>query len=82
MRILKSLSWALAGLILLTGASSIWQTEVTAAESTDSHKSIIGKLDNAACQSCHEGKKMDTRVCAVEFSILCLIYINSTSRVS
>jgi predicted CXXCH cytochrome family protein len=56
MRILKSVSWALAGLICLSGASGIWQSEAKAAEIVDMHKSGAAKLDNASCQTCHNDK--------------------------
>jgi hypothetical protein len=66
MRILKSVSWALAGLICLSGASGIWQSEAKAAETTDGHKSGVAKLDNASCQACHNDKNKKIMVSGAE----------------
>lgn len=66
MSIFKSISYAFAGLICLTVASSIWQTAVSAAVSSSSNKSIVGKLDNASCQSCHDSSKKEIKVAGAD----------------
>lgn len=66
MRRLKSVSWALAGLIFLTGVSGILQTEAKAAESAGTHVSASNKLDNASCQTCHDDKKKEIIVSGSE----------------
>ena len=51
MRIQKTISWALAGLIFLFGASGIGQNQALAAEE------VNAKLDNATCLTCHDQSK-------------------------
>ena len=64
MRILKSASWALAGIICLIGASGVWHSDAHATEA-DNIKLVpvvAGGLDNASCQTCHDGKKEAIKV--------------------
>ncbi|GAO36503.1 cytochrome C [Sulfuricella sp. T08] len=57
----------MAGLICLIGASSIWQTEVKAEEAASGGiVPVVGKLDNASCQTCHDGKKEEIKVPGAE----------------
>ena len=65
MRIPKSVSWVLASLICLSGASGIWQSEAAATEAT-APKSGVAKLDNASCQVCHNDKNKKIMVSGAE----------------
>jgi len=66
MSILKSIPYAFAGLICLTAISSIGLTDVNAAESANSHKPRVEKLDNASCQTCHDSNKKEIQVPGAE----------------
>jgi cytochrome b subunit of formate dehydrogenase len=54
----------MAGVICLTAASVIWQTEVNAADAAQSRGAgqTAEKLDDATCQTCHDGKKQGLTV--------------------
>jgi hypothetical protein len=63
MHIQKTVSRALAGLILLLGISGIWQTEAGAAEAAGAgHVPVAGTLDNATCLTCHDESKGELKV--------------------
>jgi len=66
MRIPILVTRLMAGVICLTAASVIWQTEVHAAGTAKSRGAgqTAEKLDDASCQACHDGKKQGLKVAA------------------
>ncbi|MDO8703672.1 MAG: cytochrome b/b6 domain-containing protein [Sulfuricaulis sp.] len=59
MHVPKLVTWLMAGVICLTAAQVIWQTQAKAAEVTKSPGAgqTTTKLDDAGCMTCHDGKK-------------------------
>lgn len=59
MRVAKLASWVTAGVVWLAGAAVIWPGDANAAagEARDTPIVAAGKLDNATCLTCHDGKQ-------------------------
>jgi len=66
MSIKKSSLWSVSATIFLVSTAVIWQTEIQAVQLDGKHASATGKLDNATCQSCHDGNQKEIKVPGAE----------------